>query len=253
MNKTPDRILRYHSAQSRFLKPVIVNFFAREFEGFFGPIVRENIADALIKLFNDHCPEAIRLKHGQMIWNALDKHTRGDSPKRRFKPVILTIVSNDEVKMFEKGASISEIRKNVIARIIVEAFQQGGILSMRDIGLMMMNYPGTISTLRIDYENKNNVVLPHTGVLHDVGSTITHKRQIVYKYFVEKKDPLKVASETNHSQQAVDKYLKDFNKVLLLTKEGKNIDYIHLITGISIAVIKQYQQIINDYVEKNKN
>lgn len=249
MNKTPDRIKRYHSAHDRFLKPVIVNFFAREFEGFFGPIVRENIAEALIKLFNENCPETTRLKHGQIIWNALDKRTRGDSPRRRYKPVILTIISDEEVGMFEKGTAINEIRKNVIARIIKEAYQQEGILSMRDIGLIMVNYPSSISNLRIEYETRNQVVLPHTGVLHDMGSTITHKRQIVYKHIVEKKDPIKVAYETNHSQLAVDRYLKDFNRVKTLTDENKDIDYIQLVTNIAKPVIKQYQQIINDYIK----
>lgn len=250
MNKISDNIKRYHSAHDRFLKPVIVNFFAREFEGFFGPIVRENIAEALIKLFNETCPETTRLTPGQLLWNALDKNTRGDSPIRRYKPVILTMITDEDVSMFEKGSGIKEIRKNIIARIIKEAYKQGGILSMRDIGLLMANYPSAISTLRIDYENKNKVVLPHTGVIHDMGSTITHKKQIVYKHVVEKKDPVKVASETNHCQKAVDRYLKDFQRVKTLTDEKKDIDYINLITNIAKPVIKQYQQLINDYVEK---
>lgn len=247
----PDGIKRYHSAHDRFLKPVIVNFFAREFEGFFGPIVRENIADALIKLFNENCPKATRLKPGQVIWNALDKHTRGDSPKRRYKTVILTIVSDKDVDMFEKGESISNIRKNVITRIIREAYQQGGVLSMRDIGLLLVKRPSEISNLRIDYEKQNQVVLPHTGVLHDMGSSVSHKRQIVYKHVVEKKDPVKVAYETNHSQSAVDRYLRDFNRVKTLTDEQKDIDYIQLVTNIAKPVIKQYQQIINNYVKEH--
>lgn len=250
MNRTPDNIKRYHSAHDRFLKPVIVNFFAREFGGFFGPIVRENIAEALMKLFDETCPETTRLKPGQLLWNALDKFTRGDSQRRRYKPVILTMISNEDISMFEKGNSINEIRKNIIARIIKEAYKQGGVLSMRDIGLLMANYPSAISNLRIDYENENRVVLPHTGVIHDMGSTITHKKQIVYKHIVEKKDPVKVASETNHCQRAVDRYLKDFQRVKTLNDEQKSIDYIHLVTNIAKPVIKQYQKLINDYVKK---
>lgn len=251
MIKTADQIKRYKSAHERFLKPAIVNFFASEFSGIFGDIVRGNIADALIQLFDQLCPETTRIKPGQILWNALDKKTRGDSPNRRYRPVILTIVSDEVVSMYEKGESICEIRKNIIARIIKEAYAQGGILSMRDIGLLMVNYPSVISNLRIDYEKQHQTVLPHTGVLHDMGSTISHKKQIIYKYVVERKSPIKIAKETTHSQMAVDRYLKDFNRVKTLFFDGKDIDFIHLTTNIAKPVIKQYKQIIKEYVKEH--
>src|SRR5512133_3067833 len=99
----------YSSALDRFLKPAIVNFFEREFSGMFGPIVRNNIADALIDLFNSLCPETTRLKPGQLVWNALDKKTRADSPRRRYKPVILSLITQEDVCCFIKNESIPKI------------------------------------------------------------------------------------------------------------------------------------------------
>lgn len=243
-------VKHYSSAHDRFLKPAIVNFFEREFCGMFGPVVRENIADALIDLFNSLCPETSRLKPGQMVWNALDKRTRADSQNRRYKPVILSLVTGDEVSMFEKGSSVSMIRKNVIARMIREAYQQGAVLSTRDLSLLLVSSASYLSQLRIEYEKENNTILPHTGVIHDMGTTLTHKRIIIYKHVVEKKDPSIVARETNHSQQSVDKYLKDFNRIKTLTKDNKDINFIHHTTNIAKPVIKQYLQIINNYVKE---
>jgi hypothetical protein len=250
MIPTASSIKHYSSAHDRFLKPALVNFFAREFNGAFGPIVRENIADALIDLFSSLCPKSSRLKPGQIVWNALDKRTRADSEKRRYKPVILSLVTDDEVSMFEKGNSISTIRKNVMARMIKEAFQQGAVLSTRDLSLLLVSSAPHLSQLRIEYEKVNKTILPHTGVIHDMGTTLTHKRIIVYKHVVEKKDPSVVARETNHSQMAVDKYLKDFNRVKTLVNDDKDINFIHHTTNISRPVIKQYLQIINDYVKE---
>jgi hypothetical protein len=210
--KTPS-VKHYSSAHDRFLKPAIVNFFKREFCSLFGPIVRENIADAIIDLFNSLCPESSRLKPGQIIWNALDKRTRADSEKRRYKSVILSLVTDDEVSMFEKNCSIKEIRQNVMARMIKEAYQQGAVLSTRDLSLLLVSSAAWLSQQRIEYEKQNQTILPHTGVIHDMGTTLTHKRIIIYKHVVEKKDPSIVARETNHSQASVDKYLKDFNRV----------------------------------------
>jgi hypothetical protein len=250
MLRTPDSIRKYRSAHDRFLKPAIANFFTKEFPGFFGPIVRENIAQSLITIFESLCPEKARLKPGQMLWNALDKNTRADSPKRKYKPVILTIVADEDIAMFEQKKSVTEIRKNVIARITLEAYQQGGILSARDISLLLVQDASYVSQLRIDYENKTKTILPHPGVLHDMGSTISHKRQIIYKYVVEKKSPVVVANETNHTQPAVDRYLKDFNRVKVLADEGKDTEMIHLLTNIAKPVVRQYQQIIQKYVKE---
>jgi hypothetical protein len=38
------------------------------------------VADELIRIFEENAPPENRLNHGQMLWNALDKNTRGDSP-----------------------------------------------------------------------------------------------------------------------------------------------------------------------------
>lgn len=247
--KTPS-VKHYSSAHDRFLKPAIVNFFKREFCSLFGPIVRENIADAIIDLFNSLCPESSRLKPGQVIWNALDKRTRADSEKRRYKSVILSLVTDDEVSMFEKNCSIKEIRQNVMARMIKEAYQQGAVLSTRDLSLLLVSSAAWLSQQRIEYEKQNQTILPHTGVIHDMGTTLTHKRIIIYKHIVEKKDPSIVARETNHSQASVDKYLKDFNRVKTLVNDNKDIEFIHHTTNIARPVIRQYLQIINNYVKE---
>jgi hypothetical protein len=243
-------VKHYSSAHDRFLKPAIVNFFEREFCGMFGPVVRENIADALIDLFNSLCPESSRLKPGQIVWNALDKRTRADSEKRRYKPVSLSLVTDDEVSMFENNCPVQQIRQNVMARMIKEAYQQGAVLSTRDLSLLLVSTGSWLSHQRIEYEKKHQTILPHTGVIHDMGTTLTHKRIIIYKHVVEKKDPSVVARETNHSQMAVDKYLKDFNRVKTLVNDNKNIDFIHHTTNMSRPLIKQYLQIINNYVKE---
>lgn len=250
MIRKPDAVRKYHAAHDRFLKPAIINFFAREFSGHFGPIVRENIADTLIEIFEQNVPQTNRIKHGQMFWNALDKNTRADSPNRKYVPVILTLVTEQDINLFEKAKPITAIRKQVIARMISEAYEQGGVLSMRDISLILSTSDSLVSTRRIEYEQENKTVLPHTGVIHDMGSSITHKKQIVFKHVVEKKSTNIVARETNHSQKAVDHYIRDYHRVKTLVDDDKDIDFIHIATKIAKPVILQYQDIINKYVKE---
>jgi len=70
MIKTPDCYNRYHSAQDRFLKATLSNFFAREFPKLFGPIMREKLAEELLALVTALYPETNRLQPGQIFWNA---------------------------------------------------------------------------------------------------------------------------------------------------------------------------------------
>ena len=165
-------------------------------------------------------------------------------------PVILTLISDDDISKLENGLNVSEHKQNVIARILKEAYSQGVLLSMRDVSLLLvMSYPSA-SQIRKKYEEKHNVNLPHPGNLQDMGSCITHKYQIIYKCVVEKKDPLIAAKETNHTVMAVDRYLKDFNRVKTLYLDDKDENYIHLVTKLSLNLIAQYVNIINQYVKE---
>jgi hypothetical protein len=250
MIRPPVGIRKYRTAHDRYLKPAIANFFKREFSGAFGPMVIDNIAEKLVEIFNETCPEADRVKHGQLVWNALDKATRADSPKRRYKTVILDLVTPQDIELFKKEVAVANIRANIIARLIKQTYQQGGVLSTRDLSLMLVNNDSTISVQRAVYEKEHNVVLPHTGVLHDMGSTITHKVMIVYKHIIEKKSPDIVARETNHSQKAVDHYLNDYYRVRMLYIENKDVEYINLATKIAKHVVHQYINIINQHVKE---
>jgi hypothetical protein len=242
-------VKQYRSAHDRYLKPMIVNFLVHELR-YLGPVTAANVADELIRIFEENAPQENRLKHGQMLWNALDKNTRGDSPKRKYKVVVLSVVTDEDVALLEQGKSIKFVRKQIIARLMQEAYEQGGILSTRDVALILATRDATISLNRIEYEKENQTVLPHPGVLHDMGSTITHKQIIVQKYVVEKKATNIIALETNHSQRAVDHYIQDFNRVKILIEDNKDIEFIHLATKIAKPVIKQYQAIFNQYVNK---
>jgi hypothetical protein len=242
--RQPDSVKRYSSAKERFFKPAIMNFFARECPRFFGPVLREKIADELLALFESVSPEISRLKPGQMLWNSLDQNTRGDSPKRKYVPVILTIISEEDVQLLVEGVQMSTIAENAVARMIREAYSQGGILSSRDLGLITLRHPTTTSSIRIRFEEHHGCTLPHTGALHDMGSTVSHKTIIVRKVILEKKDPAAVARETNHSQTAVDHYLKDYHRVKMLHNLNHDVEFINLATQIAKHVIVQYLNII---------
>jgi len=247
MNANTFHHKHYSSAGQRLLKPQIERFFAEQFPKLFGPVIRDHIAEALLELFTRQVRETTTLEPGQILWNAVDINTRADSPNRRFVPVVLTMVDEQDVQNRTKGLSIIDIRAQSTARILREAYQQGALLSMRDISLLSWHSSPAPSSWRKHYENSQKCELPHPGNLQDMGSCVTHKEQILYKAIVEHKDPVQVANESKHTQQAVDRYLKDFHRVQTVYNHNPDPDYISLVTNISKSVVNQYINIIETY------
>lgn len=246
----PQYVKRYSSAKVRFLKGALEKFFQRELPKLLGPILREKLVDELIKILDATLPAKDYLKPGQMVWNAVDISTRADADNPKFVPVILTIINEDDIEKLANGVKLKVVRNNAIARIINETFAQGGLISMRDISLFTWRYDSVISTYRQQYEKEHEVTLPHTGSLQDMGTCISHKKIIIKKIIIDKKDPYNVAKETNHSMLAVDRYLKDYRRVEHCFKDGKDIEFTASATGLSKFVIKQYWNIL-EILQKN--
>ena len=64
-------------------------------------------------------------------------HMESQWVNTRTIPVILTLVSDEEINMRINGSSITRIRKNITERILNEADEQRGTLSQPDIALLL--------------------------------------------------------------------------------------------------------------------
>lgn len=242
----------YSSARTRFFDAAIHRFFKEHFPSLVGDELLKLITVKLMDLIQTYAADITRIKPGQMLWIAVDKNTRADSHGVRYKPVVLTIVHPDEIGTLEQGTiSQSQMLPDVIARMCNEAFEQNALLSMRDIGLIYKRSWSNISHFRQTYEKEHTTLLPTPAVLQDMGSGVTHKVIILQKILKEKKDMATVRKETNHTQKAIDRYLRDYRRVELLLKEQKDIFYIAQITQLSLYLIKQYQVIFNDINSSN--
>lgn len=237
----------YASAHKRFLRESLTRLFAERFPRTFGPVIWDRLAlDVLAFLERQLLPTA-HLRPGQCLWNAVSLQTRADSPHLQLVPVVLTLVDQQDIAHWEAGAPIGQVRQHALARILEEAYQQGGLLSMRDVGLLTWQHEEAFTRHRRAWEEQHQRLLPHPGTLQDMGSCITHKRAIVVKVVYEHQDPHQVALQTRHSQQAVDRYLKDFHRVRTCYRERPDLDFIHQVTGLSKHLIRQYLELIRTH------
>ncbi len=239
----------YDSARKRLLSEIISEFFNVNFPRFFGIEIRDRIAKDLLQIIESQCPDLTKIKPGQCVWNAVAIDTRADSKKLRLVPVILTLIDKNDIEKLANGTKLNIVRGDVMARILNEAFQQGGLLSMRDVSLLTGQQIKSMASVRKAWEKEHHIQLPHPGNLQDMGSCITHKTSIVVKTVYDKKDPRQVSKETHHTQDSVDRYLTDFHRVRTLYQIKKDIKFICQATGMSQNLVKQHIKIIEEYEE----
>ncbi len=237
----------YTSAHKRFLQDAVARFLAESFPRFFGPAIVSRLAADLLALIERQSAPLTQVRPGQCLWNAVAIETRADSPHLHLVPVVLTLVDQQDIARWEAGARIGEVRQHALARILEEAYRQGGLLSMRDVGLLTWQHEETFTAYRRAWEEQHQRLLPHPGALQDMGSCLTHKRAIITRIVYEHQDPRQVAHQTRHSQPSVDRYLKDFHRVRTCYRKHPDLDFVHQVTGMSRHLIRQYIDLIETY------
>jgi len=239
----------YASVKDRFIKPALITFLRTEFPSLGGEKIRNLFIDELMKILDKCYYLCNKLRLGQMRWLALSKETRATSKNPQFVPVTLTLVSEDDIEKYCNGLPREEIVQDIVARLLTETYDQGGLLSMRDLSLIMCYRSSHVSNLRLKYERRNNTTLHFVGYDHDMGTAISHKTIILRKIFVDKKDPVQVARETGHSPEAVQNYCLGLNKVKWCLDNNMSKDEIRIVTGMSAHLIDEYIKIIEEHNE----
>jgi len=237
----------YASAHHHLFAAAFDRFLEQNIPLLGGPELRQLLVTKIIQLFDTYTFANDHLKPGQMLWVAVDKDTRADSTKVRYRPVVLTLVTAEEISKLTDGKlTPPQQLPHTTARILKEAYAQKALLSMRDLALIFKRWPSDMGDIRQKYENQTGEVLPTPATLQDMGSGVTHKTLILRKILVEKKDMTKVRQETNHSQQAIDHYLKSYRRVEMLLNDSKPVMYISKVTGLSPYLILQYEAIYTE-------
>jgi hypothetical protein len=234
----------YGSAHRHLFAAAFDRFLQQNVPLLGGPELRQLLVNKIIELFDTYTVAGDHLRPGQMLWVAVDKNTRADSSKVRYRPVVLTLVSPQEIDDLAGGRTTPPRQlPETTARILKEAYAQQALLSMRDLALIFKRVPGAMSSIRLRYEQHAAELLPTPATLQDMGSGVTHKTCILRKVLVEKKDMATVRRETHHSQPAIDQYLKSYRRIEILLDDNKNTLYIAHVTGLSPYLILQYERI----------
>jgi len=218
------------------------------------PKVAEALIIDLLSIHAESSKDASELKPGQMVWPAVlktEKHGNGKTlTKTKSKQVILSVVADSDILDYSRGVKTSRILAKRIARIVNEAYHQGGVLSQADIALIFNLSQAKLSKLVLKYQKEKEVMLPLRGVVHDIGRSITHKVKIINMY-TQNYSTKDIARATSHAPSSVDRYIRDFQRVKILYERGMILSEIAYITSLSENLVTEYVKIVKEHVLKN--
>ena len=84
-----------------------------------------------------------------------------------------------------------------------------------------------------------------------MGPTLTHKKEIVRKLFLEGKSVEQVQRETDHSPEAIHRYILAFKQVLLCKRKRLNPQETSFAVKMSQRLVQEYLNLIAEYGEEN--
>jgi hypothetical protein len=218
--------------------------------------IADVLIDSMLEIIDNYGRDIDKMQPYQILWPAVDKN---DYPgygksmdKIKHKSIILTLWTNEELEKLANGANTVSLMKQRIARLCQESYAQDTLLSMTDIALILNISPARAAQLRAEWEKENDEILKTRGSYHDLGMTMSHKKQIV-KEHLKGLLPSEIARKYKHEISSVDRYLKDFERTLPFFQENQSIAKIAFYTRMSEKLVKEYYKIYSEYYNSNKN
>ena len=256
-SRQTDRETQYRPQAGKTLREAMRNFIRREFPRLGGPWMIEMFVDKLLQLVERYHIERDKLQPGQTLWPAVANDETPGYRKAMYAtrqvPVVLTLVNQDDIAAMRRGSPWTEILQSELVRAMKEAHAQGGLLTTSDLSVLFHHSHSRVAELIRQYETQTGEVVPRRGNLHDMGRTVTHKRIICHKAFLEGKTTDVIARETSHSPEAVDHYLLDFSRVYYATVlKGMSIEEATFAIQRPRSLVEEYVKLLVEFGLNNQ-
>ena len=246
----------YETLKDKTLSAALLNFFTIQFPNI-GELSLRALVSGIEPLVEKYYPRGEHLKMGQIVWSAVYETEVSSQGKPMSKtktiPVIVDAVTNKDIENIINKKKRRDVRKEVAVRLFNQAYDQHGVFTHIDVASIMNMSPATIGKYIKEHELENNVSVPRRGTIHDMGPTLTHKRDICYKYIIQGKSVEDVCKETKHSPEAVSRYIEDYRRVEMCKNEGMTIEQTKVATKMSLSLIKEYWKLIEKHNDLTKS
>ena len=230
-------------------------FFFSEFPQLAGDRARRSVVQGIVEIVHRFFPATSNLRQGQTTWISVAKDevaAYGKTiPKTRMVPVILSVMAEDEAAQRRDGKRLRDIKREAVARLCLETDAQGGCITAAELALLLKTTPTTVGKYIAHWEAENSKLLPRRGTIHDMGPTLTHKKEICRLLFLEGKTVSEVVRLTKHSTRAIDRYITNFRQVFTCKTKGLNAQETAHATKLSQRLVEEYHRLFDEYAVTN--
>jgi hypothetical protein len=246
--------------QDKELESVLLQLFVDEF-GYQNKVI---FAEAMVRRILETLYVFLKprsfLKPGQLLWMAVanDGEKHGGQPMKEIPqvPVVLDLITRDDLQRLAQGEKFVPVRRQRHARLLQQAFEQGGVLSQSDLACITLVSRGLIG-LDIGYFQKTeHRLLPYRGTVQDAGGAVTHKAEAIRLFENGHLEPdICTLLSPTHTLAAVENYVQSYKNVLKLLRREFSPLEISGILSMSKALVAAYVEIAcehhPDIVERN--
>ena len=211
------------------------------------PAQAEAMVRACAEIRSWCCPAEDELEPGQLVWLCRStRRTRGIDP-RAMVPAVLTLITPQEAEApMATRSDLKALKVRQIERLTAEAWRQDGVLTTLDLEWILGISPSLIRSLLEAYHERFGILLPTAGTVLDMGRTLTHKA-IVVEMALDGMTTQEIARRIYHTPEAVDNYLRQFDRVLLLKYYHVPVSAMLRITGYSPGLLEEHLALVEKH------
>ena len=212
------------------------------------PFEASAILDTVYRVYASYFETSGTLKPGQILFQVISAETPPNTPLSQGKQlsVVLTFDAGPEDLSVRQKGGVQALRRHRMQRVCIEAFQQGGLLTIEDLANRLFNCGQRTLSRDLEALRREGIVLPLRSTIKDMGRSISH-RSLIVEHWLKGKEYTQIARDTNHSVNSVQNYVTKFKRVVALAEEGYDIHTIGFLVQLSTSLVDAYHKLYCDH------
>jgi hypothetical protein len=229
--------LKQKQLDTQFVNSLIQGMNCSQFEA-------KAILNAVYETYQPFFDNSGAMKPGQVLFEvvSIENGAQKKLSECKMVSVILTLDAGEEDLQIKEHQGVKGLRRHRLQRIVNEAFQQGGLLTVEDIANRLLNCGERTICRDIKAFKEQCIVLPLRSTIRDMGRSITH-RSLIVKEWLSGKEYTEIARATHHSIDAIANYIDKFKRVVCLAKNNYEIKTIAFLVKLSPSLTEEYYRL----------
>lgn len=253
------RVNPYASIAKRTFGSALLHMLETDYGLLGGRRILQLLVADIEELLAEFYPESTGAGSGTLVWTCTadegKKATAGKATEDyKTVTVQLPVITPEDLASRTRGKSARGKRRTQakerdkvrLARIVKAAAEQGGLLTIAELSVILNKSYEMTRVMAREWEAEHAEILPFKGYVMDQGSSPTHKREIV-QLFEAGMAPPDIARETQHALESVERYLQDYERVRMLIPQQMAVTEISRIIGRGKKVVLEYIQLTQQY------